>query len=265
MSPEERHGRERFPSGSHPADSLLPGSVRGRIAELCRLHRLPAGAAGQLDGLLGLLAQDDRAPTTVRSPGDAVETHLADSLSALSQPLVGPALSVLDLGAGAGFPGLPLAIALPDARVRLLDATRRKCDYLVDVVASLELANAEVVCSRAETWKEGFGAHDLVLARAVSSQPVVLEYAAPLLAVGGALVEWRGARDPTGERDGAAASRRLGLRLVEVLHVVPFPGALNRHLHVFVKETPTPQGFPRRPGLARKRPLLATSSPRTVA
>jgi 16S rRNA (guanine527-N7)-methyltransferase len=98
-------------------------------------------------------------------------------------------------------------------------------------------------------------AFDLVTARAVASLPVLVEYAAPLLRLGGQLVAWKGARDEAEELGGEAAGRAVGLSPVRVGRVSPFPGAHSRHLHFYAKTAPTPARFPRRPGMARKRPL----------
>jgi 16S rRNA (guanine527-N7)-methyltransferase len=84
---------------------------------------------------------------------------------------------------------------------------------------------------------------------------VLVEYAAPLLRRDGVLVAWKGARDPAEERAGAAAAERVGMAPAEVLPVQPYPDSENRHLHVFRKVAPTPAEFPRRAGMARKRPL----------
>jgi 16S rRNA (guanine527-N7)-methyltransferase len=111
------------------------------------------------------------------------------------------------------------------------------------------------VPARAEEWGDGSSHHDLVVARALAAQPVVLEYAAPLLKVGGALVDWRGKRMPEEEDLADRAAEALGLRRTEVRRVVPFAGARDHHLHVFVKVEETPARFPRRAGVARKRPL----------
>ncbi len=97
--------------------------------------------------------------------------------------------------------------------------------------------------------------NDAVVARALAAQPVVLEYAAPLLRLGGTLVDWRGAREPEEERAALAAAAELGLRRAEVLQVEPFAGARNHHLHLYLKVRDTPERFPRRAGMARKRPL----------
>jgi 16S rRNA (guanine527-N7)-methyltransferase len=162
---------------------------------------------------------------------------------------------IADLGAGAGFPGLPLAIARPAARVALVESNTRKCDFLRAAIRRLELTNVEIVRARVEQWREGLDACDVVVARALAALPVVAEYAAPLLRVGGALVAWRGRRDPAEETMGAAAAAELGLEPLDPLSVAPYPEAEHRHLHVMMKVGPTPRRFPRRPGVARKHPL----------
>jgi 16S rRNA (guanine527-N7)-methyltransferase len=216
---------------------------------------LSAGQRGQLDALLGLLEQDERAPTTIRARELAAERHVADSLAALALDSLPRAGTIADLGSGAGFPGLALAVALPGAQVALVESQRRKCEFLERALAVASVGNARVVCARAEEWGEGRLHNDVVLARALAEQPVVLEYAAPLLKAGGALVDWRGARDPAEEAAADRAAALLGMRRVEVLQVVPFAAAKNRHLHVFEKVAETPERFPRRAGIALKRPL----------
>jgi 16S rRNA (guanine527-N7)-methyltransferase len=114
-----------------------------------------------------------------------------------------------------------------------------------------------VVCERAEAWEGGREACDVVTARALAALPVVAEYAAPLLRVGGTLVAWKGRRDAAEAADGAAAAAALGLEVGEVVAVQPYPGARHRHLHLMRKVAPTPARFPRRPGVAAKRPLRA--------
>jgi len=209
----------------------------------------------QLATVLEVLRRDEHAPTTVRTTQDAAERHLADSLVGLDFDYLISAGAVADLGAGAGFPGLALAIALPTARVSLVESQRRKCEFLTRICAAAEVGNATIVCARAEQWGAGVGANDAVVARALAPQPVVLEYAAPLLRDGGALLDWRGRRDPAQERVAAIAAAELGLELRQIRPVQPFASATDRHVHEFVKVRPTPARFPRRPGIARKRPL----------
>lgn len=209
----------------------------------------------QFAALLGVLAADEHAPTAIRAPEQAAHVHLADSLSALELEVLQSAGRIADLGSGAGFPGLALAVALPAAEVRLVEAQRRRCEFLERACATAQVENVRVVWARAEAWREGFSDNDVVTARALAAQPAVLEYAAPLLRMGGTLIDWRGRR--VGEEEDAAerASASLGLRRVEVRRVTPFEGARDHHLHVFVKVGETPLRFPRRAGIARKRPL----------
>jgi len=131
----------------------------------------------------------------------------------------------------------------------------KRCAFLERAVAVAEVMNARVFNTRAETWPEGLASFDLITARALAPLPVVVEYAAPLLTVGGTLLAWRGRRNPRDEAAGERAAAELGLAPVEIRHVQPFPGAEHRHLHLMSKVTETPLGFPRRPGMATKRPL----------
>ncbi len=209
----------------------------------------------RLDALLALIAEDPTAPTAVRDPARARDVHIADSLSALELPAVAAARAIADLGSGAGFPGLVLADTLPAARVALVESATRKCEFLRRAVAVMELDNADVVHARAEDWPDGIGRHDLVTVRALDMLSVLCEYAAPLLEAGGSLVAWKGARDPSEEADGAAAAAEVGLELVEVRSVTPYRGSRDRHLYLYSKVRPTPNRYPRRPGMARKRPI----------
>jgi 16S rRNA (guanine527-N7)-methyltransferase len=209
----------------------------------------------QLATVLAELERDEHAPTTVREQARAANVHVADSLVALDFDLLRGAREVADIGAGAGFPGLALAVALPHAQFRLVESQRRKCEFIERTLAAARIANALVVCARAEQWGEGLAHNDAVLARALAPQPVVLEYAAPLLRVGGALLDWRGRRESAEERPAARAAAELGLELREIRHVAPFAAARDRHVHVWQKTADTPERFPRRAGIARKRPL----------
>ncbi|MBA3807665.1 MAG: 16S rRNA (guanine(527)-N(7))-methyltransferase RsmG [Solirubrobacterales bacterium] len=237
------------PSGGERAD------VQRGLAELASRYELTDRQTGQLRRLLDGVEADPRAPTTVREARAALDVHVADSLVALQLDFVREAQSIADLGAGAGFPGIVLAIVLPDSVVSLLESQARKCVFMEAIVAATGVENAHVVNARAEDWQEGIGAHELITARAVGPQEVVLEYAAPLLAPSGRFVDWRGRRDHEAEAVAMAAAQELGLRRLEVRPVEPFAGARELHLHLFEKIAETPARFPRRTGLARKRPL----------
>jgi len=188
-----------------------------------------------------------------------VAEHLADSLSGLEVEALRQAGRIADVGAGAGFPGLPLAVALPAARVDLIESSRRKAELIERLARAAAVENARALPVRAEEWSapgaDGRDAYDAVTARAVAPLAVLVEYAAPLLREGGVLVAWKGARDEAEEEGGAAAAASAGMAPREVVRMTPFAGARSRHLHVFEKVGPTPPGLPRRPGAARKRPL----------
>jgi 16S rRNA (guanine527-N7)-methyltransferase len=218
-------------------------------------YGLSAAQLAQLATVLAELGRDEHAPTTVREQERAANVHVADSLVALDFDLLRLAREVADIGAGAGFPGLALAVALPQAQFRLVESQRRKCEFIARTLDAARIANALVVCARAEQWSEGLVGNDAVLARALAPPPVVLEYAAPLLRVGGALLDWRGRREPAEEQAASRAAAELGLELREIRHVEPFAGARDRHVHVWQKTADTPERFPRRAGIARKRPL----------
>jgi 16S rRNA (guanine527-N7)-methyltransferase len=227
----------------------------GAGSELAGRFGLDSAAAGRLDALIDGVVEAEWAPTAVRERVDVRDRHLADSLVALKLPAVREAGRIADLGAGAGFPGLALAAALPGAEVVLVESTGRKAKFISELAASAGIVNAHAIPLRAEEWREGLETCDVVTARALAALPVVLEYAAPLLREGGTTVACGGRRDPVEEADGAAAAVELGLDSGRVHQVSPFTGSTDRHLHAYVKLAPTPAQFPRRAGVARKRPL----------
>lgn len=230
---------------------------RGRLAQLAGRFGLPEAASAQLGRLLEVLESDPHAPTKVRDRATALDAHIADALVGLDVDAIRAAARIADLGAGAGFPGLVLAAALPGAAVTLVEANRRRCAFLERAVAAMEIENVTVVCDRAESWENGMESQDVVTARALAPLNVLVEYAAPLLRDGGTLLAWKGRRDEPEEADGAAAGAQIGLEPTEVLSVHPWDGAEHLHLHRFVKVGTTPKRFPRRPGMASKRPLRA--------
>jgi 16S rRNA (guanine527-N7)-methyltransferase len=237
--------------------------LMAHVSALERRYGLPDHGTAQLVSLLQLLLSDPLAPTAVRDPLKAVNEHLADALIALELQSIRAASSFADLGAGAGIPGLPLAIALPRACVWLVESSARKCAFLQRSLQTCGVANAFVVHSRAESWRAGLRRFDVVTARALAPLAVVEEYAAPLLRIGGHLVVWGGRRDPDAEWSAARAALELGLELDEPKRVWPYEGAEHRHLHLALKVSETPAAFPRREGLARKRPLGGRGAPAT--
>jgi 16S rRNA (guanine527-N7)-methyltransferase len=199
--------------------------------------------------------EDASAPTAVHDRDEVLNVHIADSVVGLEVPAVKEATRIVDLGSGAGLPGLVLAIARPEAQVVLVESVGKKCAWLERTVEVLGLENVRVACARAEELEEE--PFDVVTARALAALPVLCEYAAPMLREGGALVAWKGAVDAREDADGLHAAQVLGLERLEVRAVEPYPGSQRRTLHVFRKVQPTPEMYPRRAGMAAKRPLTA--------
>jgi 16S rRNA (guanine527-N7)-methyltransferase len=166
----------------------------------------------------------------------AREALLEDALRALPLPPV-PGGPIVDVGSGNGSPGIPLAAALPDREFVLLEAERRRCEFL----AAWAPPNARVVRGRAEEQPTDWAS--LALAKALARPPVAAEWCLPLVRPGGAVLLW------VGERADLEALARAAGRLAAELEETP-PG-----LAVLRKTGPTPAGFPRRTGVARKRPL----------
>ncbi|MEX2210853.1 MAG: 16S rRNA (guanine(527)-N(7))-methyltransferase RsmG [Gaiellaceae bacterium] len=176
--------------------------------------------------------------TSLRDPAEARRALLEDSLrgAELVASFEGP---VVDVGSGGGAPGIPLAAALPEREVVLLESQRRKCDFLESVAR--EFPNVRVVWGRAEEQEvDRFG---VAVAKALAQPPVALEWCLPLVQPGGAAILWVG---PSADLEAAAAA---------ATQLAGGPPEEHDGLLVVRKLGPTPPGFPRRPGIARKRPL----------
>ena len=156
---------------------------------------------------LDLLAKWNRVHnlTAVREPGQMVVLHTLDSLSLL--PHLGHAKTIADVGTGAGFPGVPIAIARPDLRVTLIDSSHKKCAFLEQAKADLALANVEVVCERVEQWKPE-RRFDAVVSRAFAELSDFVSQAGPLVAQGGRLLAMKGVH-PFDEIARVPASHRV--------------------------------------------------------
>lgn len=217
--------------------------------------------------------------TAVTEYEQAQIRHFLDSLSCLLgignkgehwQPgAPAPGTLVIDVGSGAGFPGLPLKILYPHLDLTLLEATAKKTEFLRYLVTHLDLGEVTVIHGRAEDVGQDEvhrESYDLVLARAVADLPVLVEYLLPLCRLGGKCIVQKGG---SAHEELAMAQRAISLLGGEVHYVVPveLPGlAETRHLVVINKVAQTPQKYPRRPGMPGKHPLLdATRSSSTLA
>lgn len=207
--------------------------------------------------MLELLASSHVSLSSITDKDEARRVHVADSLSGLLCPEVQDASKAADLGAGGGFPGIPLAVFLPGCDFTLIDSVGRKVEFMNEVISALGIENAQAIKARSEEHaaREGAEAYDLVTARAVAPLSALAELSSPLLAEGGHLVAWKGEPEKQEEETIARHRDRLAMEVLRVDTVVPFEGARGRCLYVLRKTGPTPEGLPRRPGMARKRPL----------
>ncbi|MBF6620962.1 MAG: 16S rRNA (guanine(527)-N(7))-methyltransferase RsmG [Patulibacter sp.] len=229
--------------------------VEARLAELASIYDLDGPTVDALTVLVDVFATDPHAATTIREPDDVVDRHIADGLTGLEVPELSEAGSLVDVGAGAGVPALVLAAARPDCQVVALDTVRKKTEWVSACAERMGLGNVRGVHGRAESWKAGIGAMDVVTARAVAPLGVLVEYASPLLRMDGLLVAWKGALDTEEWKTGLSVAKRLKMTRPEVVDVQPWPDARERRLVLSHKDGKTPKGFPRGEGLARRKPL----------
>ena len=216
---------------------------------------LDQGGREKLGKVLELLAAE-RASVSSVVDERAWKVHVADSLTGLDVPELSTAQRIADVGAGAGFPGLALAVALPDAQVDLIESVGRKCAFMQRAIDEASIANATVLNTRSEDLASGSGreAYDIVTARAVGRLSTLAELASPLLKPNGVLIAWKGKRDDEEEDQLNRASESLAMRPESILDVGDRAGSQHRHLHVIKKVGPTPPDLPRRAGIAKKRP-----------
>ncbi len=197
--------------------------------------------------------------TAIQDAAQAREIHIQDSLSGLEVAPLAAAERIIDIGSGAGFPGLVLGVSLPNAQIVLVDSVRKKMEAAAQIAAELGLSNVDCVWGRAEEIAESGSPHresyDVVTARALAPLAVLLEYAAPLLRIGGSLVAWKGSPSHEELAAACAAEAELGFEPGELSETVPFKGSTARHFYVARKVLRTAEKYPRRPGVALKRPL----------
>lgn len=196
--------------------------------------------------------------TRIEKRDEVITKHFLDSLSCLQAMPQLPPL-VIDVGTGAGFPGIPLKIVQPHIALTLVEATGKKVSFLRHMVQVLQLEQVTIVHERAETVGQSAayrGQFDLALARAVAPLSVLLEYLLPLLKPGGMLMALKGQAVSAEIAQAASALTVLGGQLTKSVSLT-LPGSdLARNLILVEKVGPTPKKYPRKPGTPNKRPLL---------
>jgi 16S rRNA (guanine527-N7)-methyltransferase len=196
--------------------------------------------------------------TAITAPDDVLVRHFLDSLSLAHVLTFEPGQRLIDVGSGAGFPGLPLKIACPDLHVTLLEATGKKVNFLNHVIQELGLTQAEAVHGRAEDFGQisaQRARYDWVVARAVARLPALVEYLLPLARVGGQCIAMKGATAHEEARDAARAMDLLGGRLNRI-ETIQLPGLDDPHYLIIIdKVAHTPRGYPRQPGTPTRSPL----------
>ncbi|WP_161882272.1 16S rRNA (guanine(527)-N(7))-methyltransferase RsmG [Deinococcus alpinitundrae] len=201
--------------------------------------------------------------TALTAESDIILKHFIDSLTCYLGGWLGetiqPSVRLLDLGSGAGFPALPLAIVYPQLQILAVDATRKKTEYIARTAARLQLGQVQVLAGRAESLGRD-PAHreqyQRVVTRAVATLPVLAELCLPLLETDGLLIAQKGQLTPEEQDAGHRAAAELGGELFHVKHFeLPITGD-PRSLVVMRKLRPTPARYPRREGVPGKQPLF---------
>ena len=237
----------------------LDGRALSRFARYLELLRAWEGRAGL---------------TAVRDPAAVQRRHFGESL-ALLEALRGAALlradtpaTVVDLGPGAGFPGVPMSIAEPALELTLVEASAKRCRFLDALVTALELDNVRVVQARAEEAGRDpalRGRFDVAIARALAPLNVLVELALPLLRVGGTLATPKGSRWRAELADAGFAITALGGEALPSLPLALVEGAPPQQVLLVRRSGPLDERFPRRSGIPRKRPLTAPHPAETEA
>jgi 16S rRNA (guanine527-N7)-methyltransferase len=196
--------------------------------------------------------------TAICEPDQIQLKHFLDSLTVLLVWKAGASPSVIDVGAGAGFPGLPLKIVAPQVRLTLVEATSKKVEFLHHIIELLNLEGVTAIHGRAEELAHQPAhreCYDLVLARAVAGMAELLEYTLPFATLGGMLIAHKGAAAQQEVHDATLALSILGGQLDRVVPI-ELPGVTEeRQLVIIKKIARTPANYPRRPGIPHKRPL----------
>ena len=196
--------------------------------------------------------------TALTAPEDVAVKHIIDSLTAYDAKLFAPARTLIEVGTGAGLPGIPLAVYAPQIEVTLMDALGKRVKFLTEAAAAMELRNVRCIHARAEEAArrpEHRARYDIAVSRAVARLPVLLEYALPFVRTGGTLLALKGRAYAAEQAEGKRAAEILGGGAISA-RPVRLPGLDDvRAILAVTKERPTPKGYPRRAGLPERAPL----------
>ena len=196
--------------------------------------------------------------TAIRNPEDVLVKHFLDSLTAFLALRGSTMNRLIDLGTGAGFPGLPIKILCPSIKLTLVESVGKKTTFCRHIVETLGLDNVEIHQIRAETLGQDLAhreSYDWALSRAVAVMPVLVEYLLPFVRVGGNVLAMKGEDAPVEVHSADAAIQILGGHLRQLIPVT-LPGVVDtRHLVVIDKIAATPKKYPRREGIPNKRPI----------
>ena len=196
--------------------------------------------------------------TAITEPRDVAVKHMVDSLTAYDAALFSGAPTVIDVGTGAGFPGIPLKIFDPSIRLTLMDSLAKRLAFLEAVVEDLGLTGVTCVHARAEDAareQQHRERYDIAVSRAVARLPVLLEYTLPFVKKGGHLIALKGRTAEEEATDAKRALKLLGGRL-ETIRPVTLPGLSDkRAVLTITKIAPTPKAYPRKAGTPAKKPL----------
>lgn len=197
--------------------------------------------------------------TSITDDLEIIDKHFIDSLLLVRNEPLAHGMKVADVGAGAGFPGIPIKIFQPDIQLTLLESIGKKTKFLEHIIGRLELENVDVVNARAEEVArspEHREQYDLVVARTVARMRVLAEYCLPLLSVGGRFVAYKGRETTTEIKEAEIAIEKLGGQLENVEWDTSVPDNADRRSLVSIKKIRgTPDKYPRRPGVPRQKPL----------
>lgn len=201
--------------------------------------------------------------TAITDPREVIEKHFIDSLSIVKAYNIDSPIKIIDVGTGAGFPGIPLKISYPQLEVTLLDSLNKRVKFLNDVINLLELKNIETIHGRSEELGQNIKqreSYDLCVSRAVANLSTLSEYCIPFVKKGGKFISYKAGNCLDEVESGKLAVDKLGGKVTNIVNFTIDNTDIERSLVVIDKIKGTPKMFPRKPGVPSKEPLLKNSN-----